>query len=1169
MRVLHRPRFSVLAAWPHILRCLLLSCLLNGLVGSAHAGASQQTPPTIESVNLALEQLEDSTAAEAPALKESYQETLDTILRTQAAATKAANFNAEAAEAPVLLVKIRDELARPSPAVRIEELADPTLEELIARVDGAQAALETARSAAADLDSTAASRTARKAELPGESAQAEQALSSAEESLAATPTDAASNARRDLLLAEVAFQKAQLQALAAESNSYAAKSELLPLRRDRAARDVASAEQRSDQWRQQLKTFRQKDGESAASEAQIQLADVASRFPGLEPLASKNSELAALRSGDNSIPSQLSGAQEALERDRELLDEVTTRYASAKRRSELGSLSESTGYALRQDYEWLPRKAILSSSAAKRVKALSEAELQALEHREERTLLSDIEAATRAFVAGAKIDSPEAVAEASLLLEAKRDSLDVIVTELESLTDTLYKSIVLGSHLQAKTETYRSFIEQRILWVRSSRTGSLESIKSAPGHMSALAESIAAIPLGKELRAKVQSSSGLYLLVLLAALAILVGRYFLRDRRVKMDMLTRSYKTDRYLYTLWALAQTLLAALPMPLLAWLLGTTLMDSTDELARAAGSALLETSLYWLTLKFLAGLLVEKGVGNVHFRWAPPKTAAVLSVLRWSTPILVVFGFLALALDRQSVSEWSDTLGRLSFMVSMGSLAFALHRLLREESALWGSLLEKGQGLLLRTHRWWSLVVTGAPLALMAMAASGYYYTALQLELRIRYSLALGLGLVLVNALLLRWLFIARRRLAVAQALEARAQRDKEEEQVEKEGADETNQAALDTEKVDIPSVDAQTRELFKSSITLATVLGLYLIWAAALPALQGLRRVQLLPHPAIVATASEPIHEHPVHAAPATEAADKENAAPATPYGAPAASAQPAKGSGGPSSLTLADVVIAAILGLLTSVAARNLPALLELALLARLPLDGGSRYAVTTLLRYAIIMVGVSSVSGALGVGWEDIQWLAAALTFGLAFGLQEIFANFISGIIILIERPVRVGDIVTVDGTEGTVSRLRMRSTTIVDWDRREHLIPNKQFITSSVVNWTLSDPLTRIIIAVGIAYGSDTDKARSLLLQVARKSKMVVKEPGPSALFRKFGDSTLDFELRVYVANRDLWPLLIDELHSEIDAAFRKAGIEIAFPQRDLHIRSGLSSPATGAEPS
>ncbi|RMF73039.1 MAG: potassium transporter KefA, partial [Planctomycetota bacterium] len=175
----------------------------------------------------------------------------------------------------------------------------------------------------------------------------------------------------------------------------------------------------------------------------------------------------------------------------------------------------------------------------------------------------------------------------------------------------------------------------------------------------------------------------------------------------------------------------------------------------------------------------------------------------------------------------------------------------------------------------------------------------------------------------------------------------------------------------------------------------------------------------------------------------------------------------------------------------------------------------------------------------------------------LGFGLQEIFANFVSGLIILFERPVRVGDIVTVGGVEGVVTRIQIRATTIQDWDRRELLVPNREFITNQLINWTLSDPVTRLIVPVGIAYGSDTTRARELLLDIAKRCPHVLNEPEPTVVFRSFGDSALLFELRVFIPTRDCWPEVVSALHFMIDNAFRDAEIEIAFPQRDIHIRS------------
>jgi potassium efflux system protein len=180
----------------------------------------------------------------------------------------------------------------------------------------------------------------------------------------------------------------------------------------------------------------------------------------------------------------------------------------------------------------------------------------------------------------------------------------------------------------------------------------------------------------------------------------------------------------------------------------------------------------------------------------------------------------------------------------------------------------------------------------------------------------------------------------------------------------------------------------------------------------------------------------------------------------------------------------------------------------------------------------------------------------AALGVGIGFGLQEIVAHFTSGLIILFERPIRVGDAVTVGDVSGMVSKIRIRATSITGWDRKELIVPNKEFITGRLVNWTLSDTVIRVEIPVGIAYGSDTEKATELLLQVARSHPKVLKEPAPVVLFLAFGSSSLDFELRAYTNFESVLSLRHD-LHMAVDKAFREAGIEIAFPQQDLHIRS------------
>lgn len=317
------------------------------------------------------------------------------------------------------------------------------------------------------------------------------------------------------------------------------------------------------------------------------------------------------------------------------------------------------------------------------------------------------------------------------------------------------------------------------------------------------------------------------------------------------------------------------------------------------------------------------------------------------------------------------------------------------------------------------------------------------------------------------------------------------------------------------IDIATINSQIRMMLSNLIGWSFAVGLYFTWQGALPALGILESVNLWEI-----------------AVPGINGTDFQ-------------------------AITLATVLLAAIIIVVTSIAAKNLPGVLEIGLLQRLPLQPGSRYAITTLSQYAITAIGITIALSALGARWSQIQWLVAALSVGLGFGLQEIVANFISGLILLFERPIRVGDTVTIGELTGKVARIRIRATTIVDWDNKEIVVPNKNFITERFVNWTLSDPIIRVKLNLGIAYGSDVEKALKVMSDAANAQEKVLREPAAQALFLGFGDSSLDFEIQLYI--RDLPDRLpvIHGVHMAINDGFADANIEIPFPQRDLHVRS------------
>lgn len=227
-------------------------------------------------------------------------------------------------------------------------------------------------------------------------------------------------------------------------------------------------------------------------------------------------------------------------------------------------------------------------------------------------------------------------------------------------------------------------------------------------------------------------------------------------------------------------------------------------------------------------------------------------------------------------------------------------------------------------------------------------------------------------------------------------------------------------------------------------------------------------------------------------------------------------------------------------------------------LAKSSLDLGTRTAIGTITRYSIILIGLMIILQTVGIDLSTITVLAGALGVGIGFGLQNITNNFVSGIIILFERPIKVDDRIEVGNITGDVVRISMRATTIVTNDNISVIVPNSEFISSKVINWSHNDRNVRFNIPVGVSYKEDPQKVKELLLSVANDNDAVLKEPLPDVIFSEFGDSSLNFVLRVWTSTLIQAPkVLKSQLYFEIFKRFSEVGIQIPFPQRDLHIKN------------
>ncbi len=829
------------------------------------------------------------------------------------------------------------------------------------------------------------------------------------------------------------------------------------------------------------------------------------------------------------------------------LAELNKRFDETQRRVDIVGLTNAISLHLRQE-----RRRIVDVRSVLRAAGHVQSELTETQFLElERTIALDALRDEQGWIdqllanavvedeSGAR-DADEARRVARTLFNDRYEALRADRKLLAQKFDKLVELDVARRELRVDLDDYEEYVAERVLWIRSAPPVWQIKADDVGEELKRLGNEQSWTAFFTTLRVDAAGRPLEVALVLIGLVVVLGARGRVRRRLVAEGELAKRRQQVSILPTLRALVQSALLAFsfaaPFLALSYLAGSVF--SEDPFATALGLACHRAAAAAMILGTLRVLTAPGGLAECHFDW---QEKAVRLVRRHSTLILPITPTAALIGDfilNIDASGSSDTLARLAFVVESGSILFFLWRVLSPTQGVLaiGANATAIADWAFRLRRLWFLISVGTTGLLIALVLVGYGYTARNLFGRIEVTIEYLLVLLIVRALALRWVTLARRSEALVRwrkkrdeeaakrlaELERRRDAGEDVEEIESAGL------AVEEEVVDFAALSTDVRDLVRLSTGVAALGGVVGIWTAVLPALGIFDRVHLWQR-----EVSTTIY------APGIDGVQQAVISTATEW------------------VTLVNLGVAVIVLLLTWVAVRNVFALLELVLFRRLALGSGERYAIATLVRYLLVLIGIAIAFEEIGVSWSKLQWLVAGVSVGLGFGLQEIFANFISGITLLFERPIRVGDWVTLGEIEGVVSKIRIRATTIRDRDLKELIVPNREFITGRFINWTLSDPVSRVKLCVGIAYGSDTETAIRLLLEAGRESPHTVDEPAPNVVFTAFGASSLDFELRVFVSGRDGIPRVRHDLHMRVDAAFRKAGVEISFPQRDLHIRS------------
>lgn len=1125
-----------------LLAAVLGSTRLAAVVSPAVGGEAPSAPVVADAalrsadVQAALAQVQQdaSLPAEVRAKAvESYTKALEELRLADQWTAKAAAFRATAASAPRDLEALRAQLEQPGTDVASTALAEYALDRLKQGQVEAESLRSSLQNQLTELEAAVRRRGERVEEVRVLDAAVKQRLDDLDRQFSALASTGnvpvVDRAARVLLLAERAKSLAEHASYEQELPSYEATRELMRTRLDLLTRRLNQAEKNAKAWQSWADRRSREDAEAKARSARW--AVITAR-PEVLPLAEENERLAELRKSADGPVARLKKAQDDLATIMAERQKLGTQSSHVKK---VADLTDSIGLLLQKQRDELPDLRQHRKNIAARRSEITHLKLELFELETKRSDLADLDAQVKLVLSGISLPADQAERrELELtvreLLETQRDYLDALIADYNNYFNALVLDLDRNEQeLIRETEQYAEYINERIFWLPSSpplgREELARSMRAAlwfadPGRCNEVLGTLAA---------DVRKYPPLYVLAAAALAGMLFLTRRLKRRIAELGKQVASSYTDSIRPTIDVLASSAVLALTGPavlgFIAWRL-TSHWD-TPELAKDIAYALEMTAMAFFTTDLFRQFWRNRGLAEAHFGWPHQSVAVMHRNLRWLMPVGLPLVFVVALVEHHEGAPHDYSLGRLAFIVGLVAVTLFALRTLRPIVAAAPAMSSQRAKLIARFRGYWYPAAIGMPLVLAAIAALGYYYTALELAWRLQATIWLVLGLVTVHSFLLRCVLVARRHLAIEHARHLREHAHAHKE-AHAPGHHELHApAAAESEAeihLDLSAIDAQNRRLLRAGFLVTLVVGTWLIWVDVLPALKFLDEVRLWAyHDAVAQAPADP----------------KSGVNLETRW------------------VTAGDLVKSIVIVLLTVIAGRNVPGVLEIACLRRLPLDAGGRYAITSVTRYLITLVGAVVSLRSIGIGWANVQWLAAAMTVGLGFGLQEIFANFVSGLIILFERPMRVGDTVTICGVTGTVSRIRSRATTITDSDHRELIVPNKEFITGQLVNWTLTDPLQRMVIQVGIAYGADTALAAKLLVDVAHDHPDVLKEPAPSANFMSFGDSSLQFELRVYLAGLEKFSRVRHELNTAIDLAFRTSGIEMAFPQQDIHIRT------------
>lgn len=1057
------------------------------------SGISAQNIKDVESRLSAIEASDALGPKDKAVVMDLYQRAIDNLKVVEDNRAKASQYIDEMNSAPARLLELQHKLDNVRQAAPLPDgLSASMLEQELLQE---QSELLHLRNAQAELGSKTLADQQNISSLLEEALQTQAtALAQVNRPLTPEPLEVA-NAREVFELSEISAANSRVDMLRQRMLSRDSRLQVLDRERQLLDRQVKVASTVVMQLENKLNEVRQTDAQLRAQQAQQRETEVNTADEEIRTLAGDNAELAEDLSRVAKRVDVLLKTLESLRQERTRVDRYyssMTQQLAIAGADRLAALSVDLLVQRQQLAQSLP--VAIDTSALNR--ELTTAHMHQLKLEDRQLTLAETEANAGHFL------EQELLAEKQLLLQ---ESVNSYRRYSAALMDVLSEN----NGLQTRVNEYRELLDSRLFWIPSLLPLQTSFLNPLQDELTALVS----FQRWQNMLSPLQASAidwlaGIVFMLIAAWILFLQPR--LKNCLEQWGRHVGKVNRDRFSHTVLSLLVSVALALPGPavllaFVAWLPASPVTQG-----------LVNTAVMWFGLGLLYQIARRGGLGEVHFKWNAEvleKThryslgfALLLTAPLWLMPIA------------SSLGGPDQVVNRLLFAAMAVIFMLGVHALFKPglvlpspTKGLMGAAITRQRRILIYTLYAVFMIL---PLLMWALSWTGYHFTAQAIQSRLFLTLGLLALVLLAYSLAVRAVAVLERRLKLERLIAQRiAERELQASKQAVEEAAEGMPDAIDVPEIDMVQVSQQSRAFVG---WLAALIGFWLcweVWDSLLPALNVFDSIQLW-H----VSSDDPNIPTRV--------------------------------------VTVFDLLLAMIVVVLTYLGVRNLPGVLEISVLRAMKLEPGANYAITTVVKYIIVLIGAVMSLNLIGVQWSKLQWLVAAIGVGLGFGLQEILANFVSGLLILFERPIRVGDTITVGGQTGTVSKIRIRATTLTDGDRKEQIIPNKVFITGQLTNWTLSDPMIRSVIKVGVAYGTDVLLVHKLLTDLVVANPRVVKEPAPAVFFIGFGASSLDFEMRAFVPTLGDQMPLIHELHMAINKAFVEHNIEMPFPQQDVWIR-------------